>query len=1128
MDQQQQQQLPADNAIDYINLLGGLSDNDSERRKKAEEIYNSIPAQKRFSILGNTLCRRELPQDVRVFAAILLRRLIIASWSDITNSIPAQPLRLSCNELLNLLRNSAAETLDIREKICHVIAALAKNFVDENTKTNQWSEFVQFMFELFGSPHIELRQCGYTIFTSYPEALGEINNQTAYIEQIHQCFTESYGFKGKPDEFYVSLVGATCSLILCNNANKECIKKLSTFAVPLVEILRTMGDESAKEEVCQHLIEVAEEAPTVFRPAIPQLLQTCINIMTESSGLESEVRYSALELVVSLIESAPNMIKKRAVTYIKPIVLRILALMSSIDDDPDWYTACSNEKDDDEPDAIGESALDRVSNSLGGKVLLPILMDELTEMLRKPEWQARHAALMAFSSAGEGCKYQLMVVLDRIVSGILTFLEDPHPRVRHAACNAIGQMATDFALVFANKFHSQVIPALCRLLVDFSTMRVQAHSACAMINVFEECPQDILAKYLDPIAEHIEVALSRYMVEGIPKDEGKLFVIENIIVALSSVADSSAELFVKYYEKFMPCLKFIIKTSTGNDDLRVLRGKAIECISLIGMAVGKEKFIADASEVMQLLLATQTGELTLADDDPQLSYMMAAWARICRIMGPDFNTYIPYVMEPVLKAASLKVELALLNDEDKEAIDNSSDWESVCVNEQAVGIRTAGLEDKATACSMLVCYARELKHGFADYVARTADVLIPLLKFPFHDDVRSAAAEAMPYLIESVKPKGDQCVAELWHAVFENIIAALDHETETSISNQLLESLGGCIEAVGPTSMCNEKHTKLVTELSKKFAAHFEELIEQIENRKDEDYEVESDQSDDQTDCLSGIASVIHSLFVVYRADYLPYFQPLIEPVLKLTINDKALYWQNKQTALCIWDDVIEYSGQQCVNYEKFFLPLLSQGIVDGRMEIRQAALYGIGQLAQQTGPTFVEFFQSVIPNMVHQINHPNSRNDELIMATENGISAVGKILKYCPQIANQQELLKCWTDWLPIWEDETEIPFVMGFLLELIEQNNQTVMGGPSSSNLPRLVAIVAEVFARCVVDTTTEVGMKLVSFLRQVHANPQLSACLGALSAQQQKAVQEVISGDTGGTGPNSSSGTVAPVTA
>ena len=50
----------------------------------------------------------------------------------------------------------------------------------------------------------------------------------------------------------------------------------------------------------------------------------------------------------------------------------------------------------------------------------------------------------------------------------------------------------------------------------------------------------------------------------------------------------------------------------------MLRGKTIECISLIGLAVGTEKFSADASEVMEMLLKTQTGDTELSDDDPQV------------------------------------------------------------------------------------------------------------------------------------------------------------------------------------------------------------------------------------------------------------------------------------------------------------------------------------------------------------------------------------------------------------------------------------------------------------------------------------------------------------------------------
>jgi len=1088
-----------------VTLLGGLSDSDGERRKQAEEVYNAIPAQDRFLILGAALYRKDLPSAVRIFAAILLRRLIMNSWQDIRNSIPPAHLTQSCTELLGLLKGSMDETKEVRDKICLVASELGKSFLDDS-HVNQWPEFVQFLFELLKSPDSRLREAGFTIISTNPEVLGQVNNQTAYIEQLHQCLMESLLMKEKPDSFYISLVSATASLIVINAANKECVKKLSTMAAPLCEILRIVPDESSKEEICQHLIEIAEAAPLCLRPAITQIMQLSITYMTESTGLESELRFSALELVVSLMENAPVMVKKRASAYIKPIILRILAFMSSIDDDPEWYTTCSNDKDEDEPDAIGESALDRISNALGGKVLLPILIDELTEMLRRPEWQARHAALMAFSCAGEGCRDQLMRVLDRIVNGILSFLGDPHPRVRHAACNAIGQMATDFSPDFENKFHGQVIPALCRLLVDFSNIRVQAHSACAMINFFEECPQEILAMYLDPITEHIELALSTYMSEGIPRDEGKLFVVENIIVALSSVADSSAESFIKYYEKFMPCLKFIIKNSTGNDDLRVLRGKAIESISLIGMAVGKEKFCADASDVMQMLLATQTGDVKLADDDPQLTYMMAAWARICRILGSDFQTYLPYVMEPVLKAAALKVEIAVLDDDDQAAIENNSDWQRVSVQDHAVGIRTAGLEDKATACSMLVCYARELKHGFVEYVERTAEVLVPLLKFPFNDDVRCAASEAMPYLLESARPKGDQCMAVLWNAIFESLIGALDLDSDSSVLNQLMESLGKSIEVIGASSMTPDRYGKLTAKLNERFKAHFEYLEEEFERRKDEDYETESECSDDDQDCLAGIASVIHSLFVVYKSDYLPYFQPLIEPIQKLSMGDQFIPWSSKQTALCIWDDVIEYTGQHSVNYQKFFIPLLTNGIMDKNKEIRQAALYGIGQLAQQNGATFSDYFQSIIPNIVQIISHPDARSDDCIMATENGIAAIGRILKFCPQLVNHNDLLKCWTNWLPIWEDDTEVPFVMEYLLQLIEQNNLTVMG-PNSSNLPRLVAIVAEVFARSAIETNTEVGIKLVSFLKQVHANPSVNYCLNTLTVPQQKAVQEVI---------------------
>ena len=72
------------------------------------------------------------------------------------------------------------------------------------------------------------------------------------------------------------------------------------------------------------------------------------------------------------------------------------------------------------------------------------------------DWRYRHAGLMAISAVGEGCHKQMLNMLPNLVDSILPFLTDQHPRVRYAACNALGQLSTDFAEGFQTKFHSKV------------------------------------------------------------------------------------------------------------------------------------------------------------------------------------------------------------------------------------------------------------------------------------------------------------------------------------------------------------------------------------------------------------------------------------------------------------------------------------------------------------------------------------------------------------------------------------------------------------------------------------------------------------------------------------------------
>ena len=93
------------------------------------------------------------------------------------------------------------------------------------------------------------------------------------------------------------------------------------------------------------------------------------------------------------------------------------------------------------------------------------------------------------------------------MSAVIRFLEDPHPRVRYAACNAIGQMASDFAPIFQKKFHDIVVPGLLHVMDDTTNPRVQAHSGAALVNFSEVCPKSILTNYLPTIMAKLESIL---------------------------------------------------------------------------------------------------------------------------------------------------------------------------------------------------------------------------------------------------------------------------------------------------------------------------------------------------------------------------------------------------------------------------------------------------------------------------------------------------------------------------------------------------------------------------------------------------------------------------------------------
>lgn len=758
------------------------------------------------------------------------------------------------------------------------------------------------MFQCASSQSVQLQESALRIFASVPGVFG--NQQTQYLDLIKQMLHKSLESTSDP-EVRFQAVRSVGAFILLHEKEHNIQKHFADLLPRMILITAESIEIQDDQTLIKLLIELAETCPKYLRPQIEVIFEMCMKVFSTPT-VEDGWRHLSLEVMVSLSENAAAMVRKRCEKFVIALIPLVLQMMTDLEDDDEWSVSDEvNEDDNGDNNVIAESALDRLACGLGGKTVLPQIINNIPNMLSSPDWKQRHAALMAISAAGEGCHKQMEAILDDIMSGVLNFLRDPHPRVRYAACNAVGQMSTDFAPIFEKKFHEQVVPGLLSVLDDVQNPRVQSHAGAALVNFSEDCPKNILTRYLDAIMNKLEAILTAKFKELVEK--GTKMVLEQVVTTIASVADTTEKDFIVYYDRLMPCLKYIIQNAT-TEELKMLRGKTIECVSLIGLAVGAEKFMTDASDVMDMLLKTHT-EGDLPDDDPQTSYLISAWARICKILGKQFEQYLPLVMGPVLRTASMKPEVALLDNDEVQDIEGEVDWQFVNLGEQQnFGIRTAGLEDKASACEMLVCYARELKEGFADYAEEVVRLMVPMLKFYFHDGVRSAAAESLPYLLDCAKIKGQQYLEGMWLYICPELLKAIETEPETDVVTELLHSLGKCIETLGANCLSKEAMDEVLKIINKFMTEHFERADKRIMARKEEDYDdgVEeqlAEEDDNDVFVLSKITDIMHSLFLVNKAAFLPYFDQLVPHFIKLI--DPSRPWADRQWGICIFDDVI-------------------------------------------------------------------------------------------------------------------------------------------------------------------------------------------------------------------------------
>ncbi|KAL9233007.1 hypothetical protein vseg_008053 [Gypsophila vaccaria] len=1107
--QQQMAAILGPDPAQFETLISHLMSTNNDVRSHAESLYNLCKQQHpdTLSLKLATLLQSSPHPEARAMAAILLRKLLTRDDSFIYPQLSGPTQSSLKSILLSCLHSEDTKT--ILRKLSDTISELAATIVPENN----WPELLPFMFQCVTSDNPKLREMSLLIFAQLAQYVGE-SVLIPHLSTLHNVFLQCLG-GGSTSDVRIAALSATINFIQCLNTSLD-RDRFQDLLPPMMQTLTealNSGQEATAQEALELLIDLAGTEPRFLRRQLTDVVGAMLQI-SEAETLEEGTRHLAIEFVITLAEArerAPGMMRKLP-QFIQRLFGILMKMLLDIEDDQVWHNAVSEDEDAGETSnySVAQECLDRLAMALGGNTIVPVAYELLPAFLAAPEWQKHHAALICLAQIAEGCSKVMIKNLEQVVPMVLKSFQDPHPRVRWAAINAIGQLSTDLGPELQTQYHHLVLPALASAMDDFQNPRVQAHAASAVLNFSENCTPEILTPYLDGIVSKLLVLLQN----------GKPMVQEGALTALASVADSSQELFQKYYDVVMPYLKAILVNATDKVN-RMLRAKSMECISLVGMAVGKEKFRDDAKQVMEVLMQLQGSQMEA--DDPTTSYMLQAWARLCKCLGQDFLPYMSVVMPPLLHSAQLKPDVTISNADSDVDIDESDDEsiETITVGDKRIGIKTSVLEEKATACNMLCCYADELKEGFFPWIDQVAGILVPLLKFYFHEEVRKAAVSAMPELLRSAKlaiekglaqGRNEAYLKQLSDYIIPPLVEALNKEPEVEICSSMLDALKECVQVAGP--LLDENQVRcIVNEIKHVITASSMRKADRAERAKAEDFDAEegellNEENEQEEELFDQVGDCLGTLIKTFKASFLPFFDELSSYLTPMWGKDKTP--EERRIAICIFDDVVEHCRDAALRYYDTFLPFLLEACNDEDPDVRQAAVYGLGVCAELGGSVFKPLVGESLSRLNAVLRHPNAGHAENVMACDNAISALGKICHFHRDSIDAAQIVPMWLNSLPIKGDLIEAKVVHEQLCAMVERSDTDLLG-PNNQYLPKIVAVFAEILCAGKDLATEQTASRMINLLRQLQQTlppATLAATWSSLQPQQQLALQSILS--------------------
>ncbi|XP_034416059.1 importin-4 isoform X1 [Cyclopterus lumpus] len=1035
--------------------------------------------------------------QIRQSAAVMLRLRVKKHWKKIS---PEDRESLKAG-VLQVLMQEPEHTVQ------HSLSQLCAVMVKHETP-DRWPALLQLLNESTKSSNPHVRQVGLMLLDKVVES-----NPKAFephYSHLLQLFCTVLQDHNNPTSLYYCILTLTA---MTAYTGTEEIKRMRSIVPSLIVALQHLikADQNQASEAMEVLNELMESDVSIIVPHVAEIVCFCLEVGSDTT-LTNSLRVKALSCIALLIKLKSKTVLKQKL--LSPILLSIFPVLCAApppgEQDPeDEEDDSAAGTDNDNPKHCAAQIIDTMALHMPPEKLFQQLMPFIQTAITSENPYEKKGGLMCLAVLSEGCADHIRTkLLSSILQTVCQCLSDTNQVVRSASLFALGQFS-EHLQPDVSKYCDELMPLLLGYLSSLNQGKV-GHVTKAFY---------ALENFMENLGANIEPYLPTLMgtmLSALNNSEN-LKIKELAVSSIGAIANAAKGLLVPYFTPVIESLKSFLTTTT--EEMRSLQTQSLDTLSVLARTIGNNVFSPLAAECVQLGL-----NLTETIDDPDLRRCTYTLFSAVSTVSPDcltpHLTAITTIMLLTLKSnegitthiEEDKTFVLLDDDDDDDDNDVVKDADHFLEDEPEAdfhdvagfSVGNAYIDEKEDACNALGEIAFSTGAAFQPFLESSFQQVYQMRGFP-HEDVRRAAFGAMGQFCRAQHQMwknnpteaNHQYLLTLLHVVLPCFVEAVRKEIERRVVMGILEIMNNVMKQCREEAFKNPAHLKDISNVIRDVLEK-KTVCQGSGDDADDDQQAEYDAML-QEFAGEGIPIVASSVPADNFAPYLNHLLPLLIRKAKstCTVADRSF---SVGTIGEILQALVSVSGGQGVasKLSNRLLPVLVAGVRDSDPEVRNNSVFGLGCLAQATGPIGISDY----PMMLSVFSNMLTRESDL-RVIDNLCAALCRMIMSNVDAVPLEQVVPALVARLPLKEDLEENKTVFSCLAMLYTHSPALVV-----TLMKPIVAASSHVLGTKDINKETEHTLVMLMKEFGQHHSADFQAAVTSLPGEQQAKLSAAIS--------------------